>query len=48
MKKNFGFFSKIFTPKDPDEKKIKSELNSEKPIKLKKQNIEINEKRKLC
>ena len=39
------FFSKIFTPKDPDEKKIKSELNSEKPIKLKKQNIEINDKK---
>ena len=38
------FFSKIFTPKDPDEK-IKSELNSEKPIKLKKQNIEINDKK---
>ncbi len=44
-KRILDFFSKIFTPKDPDEKKIKSELNSEKPIKLKKQNIEINDKK---
>ena len=44
-KRILDFFSKLFKPNEQDEEKIKSELNSEKPIKLKKPSIKPSEKK---
>jgi hypothetical protein len=44
-KRILDFFSKLFKPNEQDEEKIKSELNSEKPIKLKKPSTKPSEKK---